>query len=92
MAWLPPPCPLPTKRVRKQVISSWKRGYNREYLENRDLRLKLNPICTQCGLAWSIETHHRIPLAQGGDNGLENLQAICRNCHQQITNEQNRSG
>lgn len=28
-----------------------------------------------------FETDHIVPLFQGGTNGLENLQALCNNCH-----------
>jgi 5-methylcytosine-specific restriction endonuclease McrA len=30
-----------------------------------------------------LEVHHRIPLAQGGDDSVENAIALCPNCHRQ---------
>tara|TARA_R110001606_G_scaffold397010_2_gene572337 strand:+ start:616 stop:1233 length:618 start_codon:yes stop_codon:yes gene_type:complete len=30
-----------------------------------------------------LEVHHRIPLAKGGDDTVENAQALCPNCHRE---------
>ena len=40
-------------------------------------------ICEYCKklLDASFEVHHKIPLYLGGDNGIDNLVALCRNCH-----------
>ena len=29
----------------------------------------------------SYEVDHKVPLYKGGDNNVNNLQALCRNCH-----------
>ncbi len=31
-----------------------------------------------------LEVHHRVPLAQGGPDTVENTQALCPNCHRQV--------
>ncbi|WP_431289820.1 HNH endonuclease [Burkholderia cepacia] len=31
-----------------------------------------------------LEVHHRVPLAQGGDDSLENAVALCPNCHRRM--------
>ena len=36
--------------------------------------------CTQL-LDATYEVDHIVPLCKGGDNRIENLQALCRNCH-----------
>ena len=37
--------------------------------------------CRRCGRAGKLEIDHRRPLWKGGGNELENLQALCRDCH-----------
>lgn len=41
--------------------------------------------CAECGVkigpATGLEWDHVIPLAQGGDDALDNLQPLCRACH-----------
>ena len=39
--------------------------------------------CNQCGmiLDYSYEVDHIIPLFKGGTNDVNNLVALCRNCH-----------
>lgn len=32
----------------------------------------------------SVETHHIIPVSEGGTNNDENLLAVCRECHDKI--------
>lgn len=31
-----------------------------------------------------LEVHHNIPLAKGGEDTLENVQALCPNCHRRV--------
>jgi len=66
---------------------------------NKALRSKLNETkkkvvassqqwtCKQCRqlLDASYEIDHIIPLYKGGNNDINNLQALCRNCHGQKT-------
>ena len=43
---------------------------------------KANPICELCTQRSAVETHHVIPLSQGGElNDWSNLQALCHDCH-----------
>ena len=39
--------------------------------------------CNMCKnmLDASYEVDHKVPLYKGGDNNVNNLQALCRNCH-----------
>lgn len=39
--------------------------------------------CNMCNnmLDASYEVDHMVPLYKGGDNSINNLQALCRNCH-----------
>jgi 5-methylcytosine-specific restriction protein A len=38
--------------------------------------------CTSCGSTESLEVHHIVPLAKGGERfALSNLKTLCRECH-----------
>ena len=50
----------------------------------RDEFLKQHPTCAtcKCNLTKDImQIDHIVPLAAGGDNEPDNLQALCKNCH-----------
>ena len=46
--------------------------------------------CKKChqSLPPSFEVNHIVPLWKGGDNGVSNLEALCRNCHGDATMRQ----
>lgn len=48
----------------------------REFIYDRDGRR-----CLLCGATEPLEVDHRIPLARGGTNDLENLQTLCAPCN-----------
>ena len=37
--------------------------------------------CLKCGATESLSLDHVIPLASGGDNGIDNLQTLCKSCN-----------
>ena len=37
--------------------------------------------CERCGTTNILTINHKKPLAQGGTNEAENLQILCRKCH-----------
>lgn len=51
--------------------------------------LKLNPLCRHCKekgkTTVAREVDHITPLAQGGTDEWENLQALCVDCHKRKT-------
>ena len=59
-----------------QKMSSREWEWIREKVLQRDGRR-----CRQCGKAGRLEVHHVKHLQEGGDNALENLQVLCRDCH-----------
>jgi len=61
------------KKVKRNVNGYTKRlvGHNQNWLCKK-CNNKLDPM---------FETDHIIPLYQGGTNDVNNLQALCRNCH-----------
>ena len=50
---------------------------NREYLNFAPFMKKSNDEPY-------LEVHHIKPLSQGGEDSLENVKAICPNCHRKI--------
>lgn len=38
--------------------------------------------CEACGSSFSLEVHHKVPVSEGGTDDLDNLQVLCRKCHQ----------
>ena len=58
-----------------------------------EVRERANGYCERCKAAAPfvrrsdntpfLEVHHRIPLAQGGEDSVENALAVCPNCHRQ---------
>ena len=45
--------------------------------------LQQAPFCRRSDSTPYLEVHHRIPLANGGDDTVENAIALCPNCHRQ---------
>jgi RNA-directed DNA polymerase len=70
------------KRHQKYGKSYWERNSrNYKIAENQKW---LCPICGQPLFnGEEIDTHHIVPVAQGGDNSVENLQHLHRACHKQ---------
>ena len=62
-------------RSRRKIKSGWEWGRIRDQIHRRD-RLRV-----VCGATPGLEVHHRIPLAQGGSNRLDNLELRCHDHH-----------
>jgi len=60
---------------------SKRQGSLKEQVMWRDKR------CENCGSTHALEVDHRIPLSHGGQDTLENLRALCRNCNQRAAIE-----
>ena len=70
------------KRHQKYGKSHWERN-SRNYKIAENQKWKC-PICGQPLFnGEEIDTHHIVPVAQGGDNSVENLQHLHRACHKQ---------
>lgn len=50
--------------------------YRRQRLEES------NGVCAVCGGSIHLDVHHIKPLSKGGTNRLDNLQLLCRLCHE----------
>ena len=66
--------------------NSFQSGSSRPYLSQTTKKLVASNQqwqCAQCHqlLDYTYEIDHHIPLFKGGDNTINNLQALCRPCH-----------
>lgn len=53
-----------------------------EYRKAREMAfIRDGYTCTECDAIECLECHHRLPLCQGGDNSLKNLQTLCHKHH-----------
>jgi len=76
-------------RRKARVIKSYDRNPSLAYL----VKLRDNYTCRICrekgfnkkGGGYYVETHHIIPLEEGGFDSEENMIAICPNCHAKLT-------
>lgn len=82
----------------------WDRFYqNKTYKKIRDYYMRLHPLCELClfnGRSVPAEhCHHRVPFGSGSTDeekmklllSPDNLQALCRDCHEKIHAELNHS-
>ena len=72
-----------------RLINSGKTGNKRSVSETKKKFVASNQnwkcnSCKQQLTAW-FEVHHMQPLEHGGSNHIENLEALCRNCHGEKT-------
>ncbi len=55
--------------------------------------IRRHPLCAKClarGIREkAIDVDHIVPLAEGGDDDPDNLQALCKSCHSRKTATEN---
>jgi 5-methylcytosine-specific restriction protein A len=80
----------PTISGKREVITS---AYERDQIVSEYAKRKANGICQLCNQPAPfkyrdgepfLETHHIIPLAEGGHDIIENVAALCPNCHRKM--------
>lgn len=79
--------PKPTKKTVKQTV------FNRNQYVIAEVLNRANGVCERCKKPAPfirdndnspyLEVHHKIPLAEEGDDTVENAIALCPNCHRQ---------
>lgn len=47
----------------------------------KELCVWFGGVCLSCGEAKALTADHVVPLSQGGDNGIRNIQPLCRGCN-----------
>lgn len=69
--------------------TSTARGYGKHHRARRTLMLNRSPWCAACKrngrLVLGKERDHVIPLRDGGTDGPENEQLLCKSCHSKKT-------
>lgn len=59
----------------------------------RKVILREHPICEHCGRTFATEVNHIVPIIDGGaEYDLDNLEALCTECHKTVTREQRTGG
>lgn len=65
----------------RKLVPLWDRRYRR--LRTKVLREE--PICRLCGREPAVEVDHVTPRSKGGTHARNNLQGVCRACHERKT-------
>ena len=73
-------------RCSQHQVPAWQgrrgfEGYGPEYLRNRRIVLKEEPVCRLCGARPSVTADHIVPVSQGGTHDRANLRGVCKQCH-----------
>ena len=73
------------KETDKNRPPSSQRGYDSRWRKVRRMKLARQPLCEECNrnglVKQAQEVHHKMPIAQGGSNRIDNLESLCRSCH-----------
>ena len=72
----------------KQSHDSTNWNYGHKWRKLRAHILRQEPFCRSCDEP-ATEVDHITPLARGGTNDSENLQALCKRCHSRKTATEN---
>lgn len=67
-----------------RIPQNWKGGINNRYYM-RLARDYIDKICSKCGSAKNLLVHHKN--YDHGDNRLENLEIVCKSCHEKTHNK-----
>lgn len=90
-------CPKHKDQIRKKAGGNYNRQrtpdtykrYGRQWKKIRSAFLSENPMCEKCKrngkLVPAQEVHHILPISQGGTHERNNLMALCKSCHSEIT-------
>lgn len=89
------------KHVHEEKKAQWdlrrgsrhERGYDNLWVKVRKMYLMAHPLCEMCEKEGRImparEVHHIVALRDGGARlDSENFMAVCRACHQKLTQEE----
>ena len=82
---------LAAKEYDAERPSAAARGYNANWRKLRAMYLRQHPLCEDpfeihgARPPLAREVDHVMPLADGGTNAWDNLQALCKSCHSRKT-------
>lgn len=63
-----------------------KKRNTRKHKEAMRRARRLQPVCALCRRRVATETHHVVPMSQGGTDRALNLLALCAQCHHEQHN------
>jgi len=70
-------------RYQRQESRSDQRYHSKRWQKLRAVFLRLHPICEICGRVAATIPHHVEYVEDGGEFwDMDNLMAVCRNCHE----------
>ena len=79
-------CPEHRKQYNKRANAA---HYDTRWRKISKLFLSKNPLCAECQKAGrmtpAVESHHIIPVEDGGSDRDENLIPLCKSCHSRIS-------
>jgi 5-methylcytosine-specific restriction enzyme A len=65
---------------------------NRTYRSNRKRALRRDGHrCRRCGATEGVQTHHIVPIPDGGSHHFSNLVSLCPRCHAKVEAETRRA-
>jgi len=53
---------------------------------NKHLVNSLGGVCTNCGAVNNLQLHHKVQLSAGGVDHINNLEILCKSCHNEKHN------
>jgi 5-methylcytosine-specific restriction protein A len=84
---------IKSKFIRKRLITIETKQYYRDPDISSYAKKRANGKCDCCGRLAPfnrddgtpfLETHHLIPLSEGGNDSIDNVCALCPNCHRML--------
>jgi len=84
------PQPVPPAAPQKQRAGSSSQKSSRPHLPSRiqkEVWLRAECKCQQCGSQRALQVDHIVPFAKGGPSELGNLRLLCRSCNQRAAIE-----
>jgi 5-methylcytosine-specific restriction enzyme A len=83
-------CELHGGKAWKRTDPASKHRYGKDWEARRARVLREEPNCRLCGTP-ATDVDHIVAHADGGTDDRSNLRSLCRDCHKQVTSEQNRA-
>jgi 5-methylcytosine-specific restriction endonuclease McrA len=81
-------CAIHRAEYDKRRGSPESRGYDRAWRKLSKQVIKEEPLCRRCRLKNSVMTDHILPKRLGGTDARSNLQALCKDCHDEKTRQE----
>lgn len=80
-------CPDHSKQREQQIGRAGKEAYaTKRWALTRRRKLTKDPICERCERELANTVHHRVDIAEGGDEyAMRNLESLCGPCHSRET-------